>query len=222
MSASKKSPSTERSSLCESHSEELASMLTHVLGAILSVGGLVMMIIVAKNDPLKVTAGAIFGSTLVLLYLASSLYHSVSSHRVKSFFQVVDHSAIYLLIAGTYTPLTLISLRGAWGWSLFGIVWGMAIAGVIIKMCCKNWRDHWISTAIYLVMGWLAIIAIKPIMNALPREAILLLVAGGLSYTGGVVFYSWEKLKYNHSIWHLFVIAGSAFHAAMTILYVLP
>lgn len=215
-------PQKARSTLCESHAEEIASAITHGLGAALSVVGLVMMISVSAGDPWRITGGAIFGSTLVLLYLSSTLYHSFSGPRIKSFFQIPDHSAIYLLIAGSYTPLTLVTLRGPWGWSLLGVVWFMAITGVIIKSMMKNNREHWISTALYLVMGWLAVIAAAPLIKALPPGGLALLVAGGLCYTGGVVFFVWQKLKYNHAIWHLFVLAGSICHALAVILYVLP
>jgi len=210
-----------RSELCESHAEELASAITHGMGLALSIVALVMMIIVSDGDPWRVTGGVIFGSTLVLLYLSSTLYHSFSGPRTKPFFQVIDHSAIYLLIAGSYTPLSLITLRGPWGWSLLGVVWGMAIAGVVIKSVMKNNREHWISTALYIVMGWLAVIAAAPLIKSMPIGGLILLVAGGLCYTGGVAFFVWHKLKYNHSIWHLFVLAGSICHALAVIFYVL-
>jgi len=196
-------------------------MITHALGATLSVAALVWMIIVAQGDPWKITSGAIFGSTLFTLYMSSTLYHSFSGPRVKSFFQILDHSAIYLLIAGTYTPLTLVTLRGPWGWTLFGIVWAMAIGGILVKALMKNNREHWLSTALYVAMGWLAVLAIKPIINSLPPTGLILLIAGGLSYTGGVVFFVWNKLKFNHAIWHLFVIGGSACHTLTTGLYIL-
>ncbi|MGJ8677263.1 MAG: PAQR family membrane homeostasis protein TrhA [Akkermansiaceae bacterium] len=210
----------ERSPLCESKAEELASMITHAIGATLSVVALVFMIILADGDPWKITSGTIFGSTLFLLYISSTLYHSFSGLRVKSVFQILDHSAIYLLIAGTYTPLTLVTLRGGLGWTLFGIVWAMAIGGILTKALMKNNREHWISTAIYVLMGWLAIFAIKPIYEALDMGGLVLLVAGGLSYTGGVVFFVWKKLLFNHAIWHLFVLGGSACHALAVILYI--
>lgn len=211
-----------RSHLCESHAEEVASAITHGMGLALSVVGLIMMITVSAGDPWRITGGAIFGSTLVFLYLSSTLYHSFSGPRVKSLFQIIDHSAIYLLIAGSYTPLTLVTLRGAWGWSLLGVVWFMAITGIIIKSVMKNNREHWISTAIYLVMGWLAVIAAAPLINSLPLGGLILLVTGGLCYSGGVIFFVWQKLKFNHAIWHLFVLAGSLCHVLAVILYVLP
>ncbi len=211
----------ERSDLCETKGEELASMITHALGALLSVVALVWMIIVAHPDPWKVTSAAIFGSSLFILYLSSTLYHSFSRPRVKSVFQILDHSAIYLLIAGTYTPLVLVTLRGPWGWTLFGIVWAMAIGGIIVKSVMHNNREHWLSTALYVAMGWLAIIAIKPIINTLPANGLILLVAGGLSYTGGVIFFVWQRLRFNHAIWHLFVMGGSCCHTLAVGLHVL-
>ncbi|MBT8036754.1 MAG: hemolysin III family protein [Verrucomicrobiae bacterium] len=214
-------PLKERSNLCESHAEELASMITHAVGMALSILALVIMLVVSGSDPWRITSGAIFGSSLVLLYLSSTLYHAFSGPRVKAFFQILDHSAIYLLIAGSYTPLALVTLRGPWGWSLFGVVWSMAIAGVTIKAMMKNNREHWISTAIYLAMGWLAVIAIRPLIEALPREGLHLIVAGGLCYTGGIAFFLWQRLKFNHAIWHIFVLAGSTLHALAIILYVL-
>ena len=215
-------PFKERSELCESHPEELASMITHAIGVALSIVGLVFMIIVSGNDAWKVTGAAIFGSTLILLYLSSTLYHAFSGPRIKSFFQILDHSAIYLLIAGSYTPLTLVTLRGPWGWSLFGVVWFMAIGGVLTKALMKNNREHWISTAIYIVMGWLAVIAFGPLIRALPVGAIALIIAGGVCYTGGVVFFVWQKLKFNHAIFHLFVLLGSFCHFITVYSYVLP
>ena len=195
-------------------------MITHALGATLSIMALVWMIIISQGDPWKVTSAAIFGSSLFILYMSSTLYHSFGGLRVKSFFQILDHSAIYLLIAGTYTPLALITLRGPWGWSLFGIVWAMAIGGILVKALMKNNREHWLSTALYIAMGWLAVIAIKPMYQGLPLGGLILLIAGGLSYTGGVVFFIWRKLMFNHAIWHLFVIGGSACHALAVILYI--
>jgi len=187
-----------RSPLCETPAEELASSITHIIGAVLSVIALVFMIIVAQGDSLKITSGVIFGSSLIILYLSSTLYHSFCSPRVKSFFQIIDHSAIYLLI-----------------------VWAMAIGGILAKSLMKKNRDHWLSTALYVVMGWLAIFAIKPLYQQLPIGGLTLIVAGGLFYTGGVVFFLKETLKYNHAIWHLFVLAGSVCHALATILYIL-
>ena len=217
-------PPKERSILCETHGEEIASMVTHIVGTALAIAALVIMIVIAQPDPWKITAASIFGSTLVILYLSSTLYHSFSGPRTKSFFQIIDHSAIYLLIAGTYTPLTLVTLRPTHptlAWSILIIVWVLAIGGIVAKSVMKNNREHWISTALYLFMGWLIVFAVKPVLANLPTPGLILLVAGGLCYSGGVAFFIWEKLKFNHSIWHLFVMAGSVCHALATMFYIL-
>jgi len=178
------------------------------------------MILVAK-DAWAMVSGIIFGTTMILLYLASTLYHSFSSHRVKEVFQILDHSAIYLLIAGSYTPLTLVSLRDPLGWSIFGVIWFLAIGGILTKALMRGNREHWSSTALYVVMGWLIVSIIGRVIETMPPTGFWLLVAGGLSYTGGVVFFAWQKLPYNHAIWHLFVLAGSTCHALAVILFVL-
>jgi hemolysin III len=209
-----------RSDLCDSHQEEVASLATHALGAVLSVVALVVMAILADGEPLKVAAGLVFGTALVLLYTSSALYHFSSTTRWKERFQALDHVCIYLLIAASYTPITLITLRGAGGWTLFGIVWALALVGVAIKTLGKGRRDHWISTALYLAMGWLIVFAIGPLFRGLPLAGILWLVAGGLFYSFGVVFYAWQKLPFNHAIWHLFVLSGSACHVVAVARYV--
>ena len=178
------------------------------------------MILVAK-DAWALVSGIVFGSTMILLYLSSTLYHSFSGHRTKEVFQILDHSAIYLLIAGSYTPLTLVAVRGPLGWSIFGIIWFLAIAGILSKALMRGNREHWASTALYIAMGWLVVSIIVPVIKALPAEGMWLLVAGGLSYTGGVVFFAWQKLPYNHAIWHLFVLAGSTCHALAVLLFIL-
>ncbi|NNC90089.1 MAG: hemolysin III family protein [Akkermansiaceae bacterium] len=214
-------PFHERSHLCDSRREELANVITHAAGIGASIVGLVFMILVSGSDPWRLVAGSIFGATLVLLYSSSTLYHSFSQPRLKSFFQVIDHSAIYLLIAGTYTPLTLVSLRGPWGWSLFGLVWFLAIGGILTKALMRGNREHWLSTAVYVVMGWLALIAIGPILRSIPTGGIVLIAAGGVCYTGGVAFFAWKSLRYSHALWHLCVLAGSACHVLTVILYIL-
>ena len=166
--------------------------------------------------------GIVFGSSMVLLYLSSTLYHSFTGHKVKELFQIFDHSAIYLLIAGTYTPLTLVAVRGTLGWTIFGIIWFLAIGGILTKALMRGNREHWASTALYVVMGWLIVTILPHVIRIMPPPGVWLLVAGGLSYTVGVVFFAWRKLPYNHAIWHLFVLAGSTCHALAVILYVLP
>jgi hemolysin III len=209
-----------RSPLCQSHGEEMASAATHGLGMLLSIAALVGMILTACNTATEVVCASIFGGSLVLLYGASTLYHAFSGVRLKSILQSLDHACIYLLIAGSYTPVMLISLRGPWGWTLLCVVWAMALAGVVIKLVVPGRKDHWISTALYVVMGWLAVIAIGPLIRALPSAGVAWLVAGGLSYTFGVIFFLWTKLRYHHAIWHLFVLGGSACHVAAVWLYV--
>jgi len=214
-------PFRPRSHLCESHHEEVASTITHAVGLALSIAGLVAMILVSNGDPWRVVSASIFGATLILLYLSSTLYHAFSGPRTKAVFQILDHACIYLLIAGSYTPVTLVTLRGPWGWSLFGVVWFLAIAGVLMKSLLRGKKETWWSTAIYLAMGWLLIIAIEPVLRLLSVTALAWLVAGGLSYTLGIVFFAWERLRFNHAIWHLFVLLGSACHVIGITQYVL-
>ena len=211
----------QRSHLCDTPAEELASVITHALAAILSIIGLVAMVLVSNGEPLRVISACIFGICLILLYSSSALYHSVSNHKAKSFFQILDHACIYLLIAGSYTPLTLVGLQGAWGWSIFGIVWFCAIAGILLKTCIRGKKDSKLSTALYLVMGWLIVIAFKPLMDNIPPAGVAWIVAGGLTYSLGIIFYAWEKLIFNHAIWHLFVLGGSACHVVAFVAYVL-
>ena len=210
-----------RSPLCDSHREEVASLLTHAAGVVFSIAALVTMLFLAGGAPLKIVSGAVFGMSLILLYLSSTLYHFFTSPRWKAHFQVLDHACIYLLIAGSYTPITLIPLRGVWGWWLFGIVWALALAGVLIKTLRKGKKDHWISTALYLAMGWLIVFAFGPLVRNLPLAGVWWLVAGGLSYTFGIVFYVWQRLPFNHAIWHLFVLGGSICHVVAVSCYVL-
>lgn len=203
--------------------EELANSLTHGVGLALSVAGLVVLVVLAamRGTAWHIVGCSVYGATLVLLYGASTLYHSVRSPRVKRVCKVIDHSAIYLLIAGTYTPFTLVNLRGPWGWTLFGIVWGLALAGILFKVW---FVDHFIvaSTTVYLLMGWLAVIAVKPLFALVPAGGIALIFAGGLAYTIGVGFFAWRRLPYHHAVWHVFVLAGSIFHYVAVLLYVLP
>jgi len=205
-------PERPRSPLCDTPIEELVSSLTHALGVVLSLGALVWMMSIAQGDFFRIVSAALFGGTLTLLYTSSTLYHAISDPKWKAFFQVLDHACIYLLIAGSYTPLTLVALRGPWGWSLFGIVWFCALAGVLLKTFVASKKDHWLSTALYIAMGWLAVIAFGPMVRALPTAGLAWLIAGGVSYTFGVVFFAWRRLPFNHAIWHLFVLGGSVCH----------
>lgn len=210
----------ERSHLCDSHREEVASLATHALGVLFSIAALVVMLVISAGDSLKVVSAAVFGSSLVMLYTSSTLYHFITSPRWKARLQTLDHACIYLLIAGSYTPFTLITLRGAWGWSIFGVVWGLAVAGGLLKAFLPGRKDHWFSTALYLVMGWLIVIAVGPLVRNLDPGGIALVVAGGLAYTVGVVFFVWDRLPFNHAIWHLFVLGGSVCHVLAASLFV--
>jgi hemolysin III len=204
-------------------SEELAHAITHGLGAVLAVVGLTVLVARATlyGNHWHIVAASIFGATLVLMYTASTLYHSIPLPGPKRVLRVIDHSLIYFLIAGTYTPFTLVTLHGPWGWGLFAFTWGLALAGVVFKIYATG-RYEAVSLAIYLLMGWCAIVAIKPLLQALEPSALALLLAGGLTYTGGVVFYTWHRLRYHHAVWHLFVLAGSVLHFFAILLYVIP
>ncbi len=203
--------------------EEIAHSATHGLGIVLSIAGLIAMLAVSQRsgDARHIVASIVYGVTLILLYLASTLYHGIPSPSAKRMLKVLDHSAIYLLIAGTYTPFTLISLRGPWGWTLFGLVWGMALLGITLKVAAIS-RFRWLSIVLYLCMGWLVVVALRPLAEAVAPAGVRLLFLGGLSYTFGVVFYIWRRLPYHHAVWHLFVLAGSVFHFFAVLLYVLP
>ena len=203
--------------------EETINALTHGLGALLSVGGLAVLVVMAAlhGDVWHVVSCSIYGTTLVLLFSSSTLYHSFRSQRVKHVFRVIDHASIYLLIAGTYTPFVLVNLRGQWGWSLFGVIWGLALAGIVFQVFFVD-RFRLAQTLIYLAMGWLVVVAVKPLFTHVPRGGLLWLLAGGLCYTVGAVFYLWKKLPYHHAIWHLFVLGGSVCHYFAILLYVLP
>ena len=198
----------------QSREEEIANSISHGLGLIAALVATPFLIrhAVRYGDTGFVAGTSIFAATMVLLYFASTLYHALPVGRAKSVFRVIEHSAIFLLIAGTYTPFTLGVLRGAWGWTLLGLVWGLAVAGVLLK--ALNRMAHPIlSTGLYLLMGWLIVIAIQPLSARVPASGLLWLVAGGLAYTLGVVFFALDsRLRYGHFIWHLFVMAGTGCH----------
>ena len=193
--------------------EELANTVSHGLGLLLAVAAVPILVVnaVARGGAADVVGAAIFGSTLVLLYLASTGYHAAPMGRAKALLRRMDHAAIYLLIAGTYTPFTLGVLGGGWGWTLFGLVWGAAVIGVGTKLLAGI-RFPRVSTAMYLIMGWLVLIAAHPLVTRMPVPGLAWLVAGGLAYSGGVVFFAARRLPYGHFVWHLFVLAGSACH----------
>jgi hemolysin III len=195
--------------------------VSHLAGTVLAVAGVVLLTIIAarQGDPWKIVSLAIYGTTLVLLYLFSTLYHSVRG-RAKPIFRRLDHYAIYLLIAGTYTPFVLVTLRGGWGWSLFGVVWGLAAVGIFADSVTGGTAKA-VRVVVYLAMGWLVLVAVGPLVERLPRGGVGWLALGGLFYSAGVVFYAADKrLRHAHGVWHLFVLAGSAAHFVAVLLYV--
>lgn len=188
-------------------------MLTHAFGVALSVIGLVFAVLLGERhgDAWVITSVAIHGAALITLYAISTLYHSASSPGWKRVLRKLDHCAIFLLIAGTYTPFVLVTLRGPWGWSLFGVVWGLSLAGVGFKLFFAGRFVLW-SSAAYVLLGWVVLVAIKPLAAAISSGDLALLYIGGFCYTGGVVFYLWTRLPYHHAVWHVFVLAGSVCH----------
>lgn len=205
------------------HGDELASSVIHGIGILLSMAGLATLVTFsAMHGSIRaITASAVYGSSLVLLYTASTLYHSVRDELARQRFRTLDHIAIYLLIAGTYTPFTLVALPGAWGWSLFGAIWVLAFLGSALEL---GWlrRYRGFAVLLYVAMGWVGMIAFKPLLAHLQMGGMVLLLAGGAAYTLGVPFYMWRKLPYHHAIWHGFVLAGSVLHFFAVLLYVLP
>ncbi len=201
----------------QSVGEEIANAVTHGVGLLLSVACLAIGVVFAalQRLPMLITSVAIYGATLCLLYLSSTLYHSLPPGRAKRIWNIFDHSSIYLLIAGTYTPITLALTAQAesrgWGWSLFGVIWGLAAVGITFQTLFIH-RFRLLSTLTYLVMGWLVIVAIKPMWRFLGPHAMLWIGMGGLSYSFGVIFYAWKRPRFGHAIWHLFVLAGSMLH----------
>ena len=200
--------------------EELANSLTHGFGLLLSVAGLCGLMVVAGGMR-EIASCLVYGITLILVYATSTLYHSARRPDTKQFLRMLDHVAIFLLIAGTYTPFVLIALRGAWGWSLFGIVWTIALLGTVCEITSLR-RFRRVMIALYIGMGWVGLVALKPLVSALPVPGLWLLFGGGVSYTAGVVFYRWHGLRYHHAIWHLFVLGGSVLQYLAVLFYVLP
>jgi hemolysin III len=202
---------------------EVANAVTHGFGTGLAVAALVLLIVYAAiyGNAWHIVSFSIYGASLVLLYLCSTLYHSFQNKRVKHFLRILDHSAVFLLIAGTYTPFTLVTLRGALGWTMFGIIWGLAVAGVVFKAFFVD-RYAVVSTIVYVIMGWLIVGSIKPLLQNLAPGGVILLVAGGILYSAGVFFYARTHNLFNHTIWHLFVLGGSICHFFSVLYYVLP
>ena len=197
----------------QSLGEEIANSMSHGLGLVAALVAAPVLIAEAsrRGSTASVVGAAVFGATMILLYLASTIYHALPTNRAKRVFRVIDHAAIFLLIAGTYTPFTLGALRGPWGWTLFGLVWGMAVVGVTMKVV-HGFHRPWLSTGLYLAMGWMVVIAVGPLFTHVPAAGILWLAAGGLSYTAGVAFYVAEGLPFAHFVWHLFVLGGTTCH----------
>ena len=193
--------------------EEIANSISHGLGLVLSIIGFTILIILSghNGDPWRLTGYIIYGTSLIILYLVSTLYHGLTHSRTKAIFRRLDHSAIYLLIAGTYTPVILISLRTTWVIFLLPIIWAMALLGVYVKVYYIH-RFERFSLAFYIIMGWLALIAVKPLFNSVPIESFIWIIIGGISYTSGIIFYVWKHLPYQHTIWHIFVLLGSVSH----------
>ncbi len=204
----------------QSFGEEIANSVSHGIALLAALIAFPVLVIsaVQHSDAAGITGTSIFAATLVLLYLASMLYHALPRNRAKRVFQILDHGAIYLLIAGTYTPFTLGMLRGAWGWTLFGLQWGLAVLGIVLKSV-GGMRYAKLSVVVYLAMGWLVVIAIGPVMDHVPLRGLFWLMAGGLAYTAGVVFFALERIRYFHFVWHLFAIAGSACHFIAVLRY---
>lgn len=193
--------------------EEIANSVTHGIGAALSVAALVLLVVYASlyGDAWRVVSFSIYGTSLIILYLASTFYHAFTNERVKSLFRILDHSSIYILIAGTYTPISLVLLQGAMGWTVFGLIWGMAVTGIICKIFLTG-KYKVISLIFYVLMGWLIVIAIGPLFANSTWGFLMWLMIGGACYTVGIAFYVWNSLPYNHTIWHLFVLGGSVTH----------
>jgi hemolysin III len=206
-----------------SRTEEIANAVTHGIGAALAIAALSILVTFSalQGDPWKVVSFSIYGSMLVFLYLASTLYHALVPPKAKKVFQILDHSAIYLTIAGTYTPFMLVTLRGAWGWSLFGVTWGLAAVGIALTAVFMD-KLKLPAVLTYVGMGWMVVVALKPLAEGLTMGGLFWLFAGGLSYTIGIVFYAWKRFPYHHAIWHLFVLGGSIAHFFAMLLYVLP
>jgi hemolysin III len=202
--------------------EEMTNIISHAIGLVLSIVALLLMLIRASEsgDTLHIVSAAIFGFSLIALYAASTLYHSAKDPKARSRLRINDHATIYILIAGTYTPFTLITLNGWVGWTVFGVSWAMATAGVILKLFFTG-KYNVLSTLMYVLMGWIIIFAIKPLINSLSSEGLFWLIAGGVAYTTGAVIYSFEKINFNHAIFHLFVLLGSFCHFISVYFYVL-
>ncbi len=203
--------------------EEIANSVTHGVGALLSIVGATVLIVLSAftHDPIRIIAAIVYGVSLVLEYTASTLYHALPQPKAKHVFKILDHSGIYLLIAGTYTPFMLVTLQNDGGWWMAAGIWALALIGIVVEGFWA-YRPKWLSAGVYLLMGWLAIFAISPIVANLAPAGVVLLVAGGIAYTIGTPFYVFKKVPYFHMVWHLLVMAGSALHFMAVLLYVIP
>jgi len=203
--------------------EEIANSVTHGIGTAFSIAGLTLLVTLAvqQHDPLKIASFAIYGMSLVILHLASTLYHGLRTPWIKRLFRIFDHCSIYLLIAGTYTPFLLIGLHDSQGFLLLGVVWGLAALGIILQIVLKGWFGK-LSVLPYIGMGWLVVIIFRKLMVSIPFNGFILLIAGGVAYMVGIIFYGWKKLRYHHAIWHLFVLAGSACYFFAILFYLVP
>ena len=200
---------------------ERFNSISHLIGAVAALAGLVIVVVVAaqQGDPWKIVSFSVYGATLFFLYSVSTLYHSLLG-RAKRIFRKLDHYSIYFLIAGTYTPFTLVTLRGAWGWTIFGVIWGLAVVGIALESLPQQ-GNRVLSLVVYILMGWLVLVALKPLLEALPWAGFVWLLLGGIFYTGGVAFYLFdEKIRHFHGVWHLFVLAGSVSHYVTILFYV--
>lgn len=201
--------------------EEIANVVTHGAGLLMAIAAVPVLVVLGalRGDALHVASFAVYGATLILVYLSSTLYHAFKEPKMRRVFRILDHAAIYLMIAGTYTPFMLISLNEPWGWTILALVWTLAAVGCAAKILeIEGFKKY--STAFYLAMGWLVVIALEPVLAAVPLAGLVWLAVGGVLYTGGVIFFLWETLPFNHAIWHLFVIAGSVCHYIAILLYV--
>lgn len=203
--------------------EEIANAITHGIGAVLSIVGLTLLIVLSslEGTPWHVISFTIYGVTMLLLYVSSTLVHSFPEGKVKDLFEIFDHSSIYLFIAGTYTPFLFIAVKGTTGWTLFGMVWGIALAGIVFKAFFVK-KFLFISTILYVFMGWMIVFAWDSLTQNIAHQGIVLLVVGGVLYTIGAVFYVWRGFRFHHMIWHMFVLGGTVLHFLAIILYVLP
>ena len=206
-----------------SHYEEVANAVTHGFGLLLATVGMVVLVVLAatRGSARHIVTCSVYGSTLVFMYAASTIYHGIHAPKAKHVLRVIDHSAIYLLIAGTYTPFALVTIRGGWGWTLFGLVWGLTLVGIVWKAIFIR-RFPIVSGVIYVLMGWMIVIAAKPLLQRVPPGAIAWLFAGGLAYTAGLIFFANKRIRHHHAIWHVFVLIGSVCHYIAVLLYVVP